>query len=164
MYNKKRAADVKVIAEGKQFAKQQMKMDEEADKTRKLDEHLAADGDEVEFSKDDLWSMAAVALTQMQALYNSDENVEQAVEYETFVKLVMNCSIKELYDARAAKKAEEEARQAEEEATQAAEEASPDFPSTPKEDDTLDAAIDSATEAYMNPNGNASASGHASSS
>ena len=60
-------------------------------------------------SPNELWSMAAVALTQMQTLYNSGENVEQAVEYETFVKLVMNHSIKDLYDARAAKKAEEEA-------------------------------------------------------
>ena len=141
-----------------------MKTDEEADNKRKLGEYLATYGDELQVSKDDLWSMAAVALTQMQTLYNSGENVEQAVEYEQFAKLVMNNSIKDLYDARAAKKAEEEAMQAEEEARQAEDEASPEFPDTPKEDDPLDAAVDNATEAYMHPIGNASASGHASSS
>ena len=86
-----------------------MKMDEEADNTRKLDEHLAAEVWEV--PKQELYEMVACAATRMHALLNSGENLEQAIIYQDFIRQAMETDVKDMYDAMKAeeKKAEEEA-------------------------------------------------------
>ena len=100
--------------------------------------------------------MVACASTRMHDLLNSGEDLEQAMLLQDFIREAMKFDVENLYGALEEEKKAEEEKNAEEEP-------SPEFPpETPL--DSLDAAVDSATEAYMQSDGNASASGHAGSS
>ena len=86
-----------------------MKMAEETEQTRKLDEHLAT---EIwELPKHELYEMVACAATMMHALLNSGENLEQAIIYQDFIRQAMETDVNVMYDAmkEEEKKAEEEA-------------------------------------------------------
>ena len=118
---------------------------------KKLDKYLASERWEI--PKRELYEMVACASTRMHDLLNSGEDLEQAMLLQDFIRAAMKFDVKDLYGALEEEKKAEEEKNAEEEP-------SPEFPpETPI--DSLDAAVDSATEAYMQSDGNASASGHA---